>query len=185
MLAVSTSELPDSAAGERPRRRAPWRSAVVWGLSLLLFAGIAYGGWRLLRTPADSSAIACPSASAAVPAVPSVALRVLNGTTRPGLAGSTADLLRQRGFRIVGVGNAARLSGRSQVRYGTRDALAARIASVQLPSAVLVADKKISRRVDIVLGSAFRGLRSPAQVAAATKRAKLPTPRPASSGPCR
>jgi hypothetical protein len=116
--------------------------------------------------------------------VATLPVRVLNGTSHHGLAGQTADVLRQRGFRIAGVGNAARLRGRSQLRYGTRDALAARVTALQVPDAVLVADRTVTRRVDLVLGSAFRRLRTPTEVVAATRRAKLPKPRPASAAPC-
>ncbi|MEP6462107.1 MAG: LytR C-terminal domain-containing protein [Frankiaceae bacterium] len=169
----------------KPPRQLPWRAVAATGISLLIFAGIAVGGWRLMHSPTQRRAVTCPSASPSASTVATLPVRVLNGTSHRGLAGQTADVLRQRGFRIAGVGNAARLRGRSQLRYGTRDALAARVTALQVPDAVLVADRTVTRRVDLVLGGAFRRLRTPTEVLAATKRAKLPRPRPASTAPCR
>lgn len=172
----------EGTVGSRSRRRA----AVGLSVSALLLAGIAYGGWRLLHTPARTPAAICPSATPTVAAtVPTVGVRVLNGTARRGLAGQTASLLRQRGFRIAGVGNGPRVPGRSQIRYGAAEILPARLTALQVPNAVLVADRGVTKRVDIVLGSTFGRLRTPAEVAAAARSARLAAPRPASSVPCR
>lgn len=181
---MSTSEPAGPAGDPAPLRRFPVRAAVATGLALLIFFGIAFGGWRLLHTPAKSKVLACPSASPSVARAPVVVVRVLNGTGRRGLAGRTATVLRQRGLRVSGVGNAARVAGRTQIRYAPVQALQAQLAALQVPGAVLVADKKATKRVDIVLGGTFRRLRTPAEVAAATKAAQLPTPRPASAAPC-
>lgn len=174
-----------SAAGGEPDRRSPWRAAAVAGISLLVLAGIAYGGWRLLQSPAGRNAAVCPSAAPSVATVPAVAVRVLNGTARPRLAGQTAELLRQRGFRIAGVGNAPRVSGRPQLRYGTREAADARITALHVPGAMLVADRRVTNRVDVILGGSFRRLRTPAEAAALTKQANTALLRSASASPCR
>lgn len=183
MLAVSTRGSADLAS-ERSRGRQPARAIAAAGISLALFAGIAYGGWRLLQAPAKRPAAICPTTTPSVGTVPSVPVRVLNGTSRRGLAGSTADLLRRRGFRIAGVGNAARLPGPGQVRYDARYLLPARLTALQVPGSALVADSRVTGRVDLVLGVAFRRLRTPAEITAAAKRARLPSPRPVASGPC-
>ncbi len=181
---MTTSEPVDKATDLGPRRQFPRRAAVAAGLSLLLFLGIAYGGWRLVHSPSKHNAVTCPSVTPSVTRAPAVPVRVLNGTGRRGLAGRTAGVLRQRGFRVAGVGNAARVAGRSEVRYGPQQASAARLVALQVPDARLVPDKKATKRVDIVLGGAFRRLRTPAEVAVATKAANLPSATPASAAPC-
>lgn len=182
---MTTSEpVDDPVADPGPPRQFPVRAAVATALSLLLFLGIAYGGWRLLHSPAKRKAVACPSVTPSVTRAPAVVVRVLNGTGRRGLAGRTASVLRQRGFRVAGVGNAARVAGRSEIRYAPQQALAARRVALQVPGARLVPDKKATKRVDVVLGGAFRRLRTPAEVAVAAKAANLPSPKPASAAPC-
>jgi LytR cell envelope-related transcriptional attenuator len=184
VLAVSILGPPDTRAEGILAARRPTRALAAAGISLLLFAGIAYGGWRLLHSPAGHQAASCASATPAA-ALPEVTVRVLNGTGRRGLARATADVLRQRGFRIAGVGNAARVAGRSQVRYGAGQALPGRLMALQLPSALVIADNRVTNEVDVILGGTFRRLRTPAEVAAATTKAKLTAPRPVASAPCR
>lgn len=181
---MSTPRPPNAGGPDDPAgRRRLIRAITATSISLLIFVSIGYGGWRLLRSTPGPKPVACPSAPPSAATAPTLGVRVLNGTSRSGLAGRTADLLRQRGFRIAGVGNAPRLPGRSQIRYAPREAPSARVTALQLNGALLVADKTVSKRVDIVLGDAFRRLRTPAEVTAASRKAKLPTPRP--TAPCR
>lgn len=152
-------------------------------ISLLLFTGIAYGGWRWLRSPAASTTV-CPSASPKGPA-PKAVVRVLNGTAHRGLARDTAAALSDRGFSIAGVGNGPKVKGVSQVRYGAGQGSQAHLVALQLPRSVLVADGRVKDRVDLVLGGTFSRLRTSAEVAKASKKARLPkVPTPRASPSC-
>lgn len=163
------------AAGPPPglrRRRRYLRSLAVALVSLLLFAGIATVGWQWLHSPA-AGIVPCPSGSPKGRA-PKAVVRVLNGTVHRGLARDTAALLSDRGFSIAGVGNAPRVKGATQVRYGAGQNGSARLVALQVPTSVLVADGRVKNRVDLVLGGTFSRLRTTAEVNAAKKKVKLP-----------
>jgi polyisoprenyl-teichoic acid--peptidoglycan teichoic acid transferase len=58
--------------------------------------------------PAAVEEVAAPTIVIPTPTPEVATVAVLNGTTRAGLAGATADLLREQGFDVVRVGNADR-----------------------------------------------------------------------------
>ncbi len=98
-----------------------------------------------------------------VPTLPPgrVKVQVLNGTTTPGLAGETATALRQRGFRVVDVGNARTHSHQQTlIRYApsakrgaaTVAALAPEAKQKKASAAVASAD------VTLVLGQSWSGV---------------------------
>ncbi len=182
-MSILASEGPD-AGGRRPRRRSvrPYAVAV---LSLGAFAGIAGGGWHLLHSEGAGPSCPGPGRSGRPLNETAVVLRVLNGTSRSGLARETASVLATRGFHIASVGNAsAPIRGRSQVRYPPGATAQARLVATQLPTAALVLDRKVKGHVDLVLGGRFADLRTPAQVAAAKKKAGIRTPRATASASC-
>jgi hypothetical protein len=181
-------------APSRSRRRRP--SGPLLGLlAVVLLAAIAGGGYFLLSSAGDESGKAGSSCPPATPSgrrvraltPPAVHLRVLNGTGRNGLAKTTGSLLRARGFPVDAVGNTTGpVTGAPLVRYGVGGRPAAELVALQLPSAVLVADASVRGRVDLVLGSAFTRLRTPAEVAAATRaRSTRPATSPRPSPSCR
>lgn len=175
-------------APRRNRRRT--RGPVLATLAVLVLLAVAGGGYYLLSTSRAAPPVRpCPTPTVAVrlpPRLPdpgSVHVRVLNGTVRRGLARETASLLRARGFVVNGVGNTPGLvPGAPVVRYGAGGQSAAELVALQLPGALVVFDPSVVERVDLVLGSAFSRLRTPAEVSTAlrsrTLRSAAASPQP-------
>jgi LCP family protein required for cell wall assembly len=113
---------------------------------------------------------ATPAMSAQAPkaANPShVNVQVLNGTTTAGLAGQTATALQQRGFNLVGTGNADNTTHmQSVIQYASAKDLPA----VEALSAVLSGVKTElvpslqPGTLNLVLGSSFKGLKPPSNL---------------------
>lgn len=184
--------------GRRRRRR----NRVLVVLGLLLAAGGA-AAWYVQRpdttTPTTVSTLptcgptpsATPSAARVLPHVvlpppTAVVLSVLNGTNRDLLAKHVADALASQGFHVTGQGNArTAVAGPSQVVYGPGASLKARTAALWvLGSTVVPAPRARPGSVQVVLGSSFTRLATPAEAAAAraghgpTPSATAPAPTP-------
>lgn len=116
-----------------------------------------------------------------LPRPDSVVVNVFNSTQRGGLAGTTAQDLSQRGFRINKVENdplGVSLRGIGEIRYGPNGADNARLLAFYFPGAVLVDDGRSGPRVDISLGRGFEAMEDEALVVAT-----LASPSPSLSGP--
>ena len=188
------------------RRRS--RNRLVLVVGVLLVALGAAAAWYLRKddsgvparlavvptcspTPTPSAAPAAPPRVVALPAPQAVTLSVVNGTTRSLLAKHVADALAAQGFRVTGQGNArVALTGPSQVVYGPGATLQARTAALWVLGATVVPNPRAPRgSVQVVLGSGFTRLATPAEAALA-RRAPAPTPSAAASPsasvlPCR
>jgi hypothetical protein len=148
------------------------------------------------RTTVSASAapIAAPPAAVRLPPPSQVALRLLNGTGRNRLAQLVGNELARRGFRVSGMGNApSALQGASRVTYGAGARPAALLVSAHVLGAVVVPLPSLPPgTVDVVLGSGFVRLRTPAEVAGYVRAlpsgpgaAPAPSPRPAVTAGCR
>ncbi|MCW2674142.1 MAG: cell envelope-related transcriptional attenuator [Frankiales bacterium] len=180
------------------RRR---RNRRVLAVIVLLGLAVAAAGWYLRRddtgTPTTVGTLpsCAPQTSAPAPTTPptqppasrvvlpppsAVMLSVLNGTNRPLLAKHVADQLAAVGFHVTGQGNAhAGVTGASQVVYGPGASLPARrVSSWVLGSQVVPAPRARRGSVQVVLGSSFARLATPAEAAALSRLA--PAPRPSS-----
>ena len=177
-------------------------------LALVLLAGGGALVYALQRddrgVPARVSLPPCPAAPttnpagqtaqpkpAALPEPRQVRVLLLNGTTRNGLGRNIGNQLAARGFVVSGTGNAhALLTGPSQVTYGPGALPAAQLVGMHVFGATLVDAPRTARgTLQLVLGSAFARLRTPAEISSLTTRpapvaAKTvaPAPRP---GGCR
>jgi hypothetical protein len=181
--------------GRQPRR---WPVVV----AVLAVAAIAGGAYALQQrtdgTGPASAPTTCVSASPAVTAAPGpakltavrlpapgqVALRLLNGSGRDGLARSVANELARRGFRVTQTGNAPRaLAGASRVYYGPGGRPAALLVSAHvLGSSVVPVSTAARGAIDVVLGSTFARLRTPAETSAYARQlvtTGIPAPKPA------
>lgn len=193
-------------ARRTPARRPRWLVAVLAAVSMLALFGIGFAAALLLggqnesivvtdsvgseETPgAGSTETAQPepcettlvAPAEVLPRPDSVVVNVYNSTQRGGLAGTTAQELSQRGFRINKVENdplGVSLRGTGEIRYGPKGADNARLLAFYFPGAVLVDDGRSGPRVDISVGRGFEAIEDQGLVAAT-----LASPSPSLSGP--
>jgi hypothetical protein len=127
-------------------------------------------------TPTPTATRARVAPRVVLPPPTAVVLSVLNGTDRSLLAKHVADALAAQGFHITGQANArTSVTGPSQVVYGPGASLKARTVSAWVPgSTVVPAPRARPGSVQVVLGSSFTRLATPAEAAAA-RRGPVPT----------
>ena len=170
-------------------------------LLLLVVAGAT--AWYLHRgdsSPATQTLAPCPTPApttapttspAALPANAQVHVAVLNGTVRQGLAHTVATELQARGFVVVRQDNYPRaVTGPSVVSFppalkGAATVLARNVLGARLAES----PHATSGYVQVVLGSDFRRVATPAEVTAAaaagTGAAVVPAPAPSGTrAPC-
>ena len=163
--------------------------AIIVGMALLFAAG--FGLSRLLNNSSSaggaggSTTEPCVTTTvtpgAGLPKPATVTVNVYNATDRSGLARKTAVEMKARGFVIGKVANdplGKSVVVSAEVRHGPKGLSQARLVSFYVPGSVLVADARADATVDMVLGEAYSGVASPAEVAKA-----LASPSPTSSGP--
>jgi LCP family protein required for cell wall assembly len=98
-----------------------------------------------------------------------IKVRVLNGTTTPGLAQRVGDQLTARGYSVLGIGTSSAKPSQTQLRYGSgADQQAAALAQVA-PGGKPVATQSVTAGVvNLILGADWEGLKG-AQPAAIPK----------------
>jgi hypothetical protein len=138
--------------------------------------------WRVLHRPdstAQSSTPAVvqptkctPGRKPALPGPASVTVVVLNGAGREGLASTVTGQLKTRGFAVGAPANAPALASTGEIRFGTAGRSGATLLSYYLPGAKLVSGSRPDARIDLVLGSKFSALATPAAVTRAEAAAK-------------
>ncbi|MET9722399.1 LytR C-terminal domain-containing protein [Streptomyces zaomyceticus] len=182
----------------RPRRR---RRIVLAAAAAVVVLGAA--GWGTLQLvdvfsgdegkkatagkQADCKPAPKPTAppAAAFPKPAQITVNVYNATPRSGLAKTTADELKKRGFKIGKVGNAPTaydkkvpgtglLLGATTATKGTFPVL-----GTQLKGATTKTDTRGTADVDLIIGTAFKNLApkttADAALVALTKPAPVPT----------
>jgi hypothetical protein len=167
----------------RRRRRWPRVLAVLIVIALIGSAGVAAWWWFTQRdeksataNPGGTCVTPTPTVAKKLPRPQDVRVAVFNGTDEVGLASSTAEALRQRGFDVVDVGDTRKPVGRgtAQVRYSP-DALASAVVLASFfPNSHLFAnDKSPGKTVHVWLGPNFDAV-----VASARANTKDVTPPP-------
>lgn len=167
----------DDRVARRARRRRI-RHGVVLGLLLVVVAGAALfaqaviEGRIALSEPGGTS----PSAEAGCPAGPfsyqpatTVTVNVFNSTATPGLAGTAAEGLSQRGFSVGTVGNTSlnREGMTALILSGPAGQQSAYTLQQHIPDTEYMADERTDASVDVILGSGFQSLAPAAQAEAA------------------
>ncbi len=158
------------------RRHKRERQAVIFGAVLAGLAAVGLGAAAVwtggMDAPFDRAFTTIePSPSADVnapPCVPegtlpvpygNVTVHIYNATSRPGLAGSAADLLGQRGFEIGTTGNfAIKLRGVGRIEFGSQGIAAAYTLAAHIPEIELVYDARTDDVIDLALGGRFEEL---------------------------
>ncbi|UWE13428.1 LytR C-terminal domain-containing protein [Actinacidiphila bryophytorum] len=118
----------------------------------------------------------------ALPQPAGVTMNVYNATVRGGLAKSTADELARRGFKVKTFGNAPapydkKVTQSALIVAGPAAEAAAREAGTQVAgSTVKIDTTRKDKTVDLMIGTAFSSLASPADAAKARIVAANPPP---------
>lgn len=164
--------------------------AAGWGT--LQLVDVFSGGGEKTTTAAGKQAdckpapkpTASPAAAAALPKPAQITVNVYNATPRSGLAKSTADELKKRGFAIGKVGNAPAaydkkvpgtglLLGSPGAAKGTFS-----VVGTQLKGATTKVDARTTADVDLIIGTAFKTLDPKAAADAALAALNKPKPVP-------
>ncbi|MFE9360134.1 LytR C-terminal domain-containing protein [Streptomyces olivaceoviridis] len=187
-----------------PRMRPPRRRGRLVAVAVASATALGLIGWGTLQLvdvftgggdkyTATGATKDCRTKTAAAPAARvhalprpgQITVNVYNATKRTGLAKTTADELRKRGFKIGDVGNASKQYDKKVKGAGILLGSAAardtslRVLGTQLDGAQLRADSRRTAALDLVIGDAFKGLAK--QRAADQALAKLSEPAPTAS----
>ncbi|MDP9117749.1 MAG: LytR C-terminal domain-containing protein [Actinomycetota bacterium] len=152
------------------RRRRPL-PALICLLALTLLTALVW--WRVLhRSDAPVAAkptCAAPTSAPALPKPATVALTVLNATTRHGIAKATAATLTTDGFKINSFSNdTAKVPGIAEIRFTPDEQGAATLLEYYFPGATQVPlTGSVDSRLVVSLGNAFQAVAAPAAVQAA------------------
>ncbi|MFF3848659.1 LytR C-terminal domain-containing protein [Streptomyces sp. NPDC002328] len=191
-----------------PRMRPPRRRGRLVVVVVACGAVLGVGGWGTLQLidvftgsggsdSASGSGTGCttksspvakssplPSAApAALPAPAQITVNVFNATTRGGLAKTTADELKKRGFKIGQVGNASKEYDKKVPGTGVLLGPAASLNSslpvlaTQLTTAERRTDAaRTGPTIDLILGNGFKTLTTPAEATRALTALTAPQP---------
>lgn len=111
-----------------------------------------------------------------------IKINVLNGTQQAGLAGQVAEDLRNRGFTVVDVKNAAHsYDGTALLTYGPKEVAAAAVVNSYFVGLADTTGFDIKRNddvIDVTIGSAYRQLGSKTDVNQAQAAIGNPSPPP-------
>lgn len=169
--------------------------ALVALLALLLLTGLVW--WRVIGRSGGSAGArptcaSSPAPAVRLPATRSVAVQVLNSTTRVGIAAKARAALQAAGFLVPAPArndnkiNTNKISVVAQIRFGPKGRAQATLVHYYFPGATLVQTTTTSSAVVVSLGKAYRQVATPAAVAKALKAAHAVsgTPAPAATAAC-
>ncbi len=138
--------------------------------------------------PSPSGSGASDTAALRLPKPSAMTVNVYNATDRAGLAKTTADALKKRGFRIGKIGNAPtpynnKLKGAAVLVGGPKEEAALKVLGTELAAGTAKTDPKRSGTdVDLIIGSAFSTLDPLQNVTHALLALREPAPTPSGSG---
>lgn len=133
-------------------------------------------------TPAAKPSPTPTGRPAPLPQPAGVTMNVYNATPKGGLAKSTADELAKRGFKVSKFGNAPdpydkKVTQTALIVAGPAGEAAAREAGTQVAgSTVKIDPKRTGKTVDLMIGTGFTALSTPADAAKARVAAAHPAP---------
>ncbi|MFD6166707.1 LytR C-terminal domain-containing protein [Oerskovia sp. NPDC060287] len=177
---MTTQPGPDHSRTVR-RRRMHERQAVIFGLlvAFLVITGIGAlavytgavdapfnKGFTTIQVDgelADVKSPCLPEGTLPV-AYADVQVRVFNGTGKGGLGAANQEILTNRGFTVVLLGDLEDTAGKNitqdatQISYGLAGVAQAYTLAAHYPSPILVLDDRADATVDVVLGKNFENL---------------------------
>jgi hypothetical protein len=160
------------------RRHRRERQVLVFGIIFIGLAAISFIALNVYRgnitgpfnasfvTPQSDFTseieLACPPSGSMPLEAEQVAVRVLNGTDRQGIASNTLADLEGRGFVPLGATNWNRdYDETARIMFGESGIQKAYTLALQFPDSELVLDTRDNATVDVVLGDAFTSLVDP------------------------
>ena len=153
------------------------------------------GGHRAAAGRCPSPAVGANAADTTPVRLPkpfAVTVNVYNATNRPGLAKSTADELKKRGFTIGRIGNAPaafnnKLKGTAVLLGGPQAQGALKVLGTQLAAGSPLTDPKRTSgsNVDLIIGPAFGALDPLQNADHALTALQHPEPAPGGKADCR
>ena len=167
--------------GFRQKRFERRRRLILLGVGVLGIFAVGYGAGFATHsltssTPEGQTPVACVTLAVipadVVPKPSEVKITVLNGSARVGMAGITADVLKDRGFKIASVGNfeGDSVKDPAEIHYGPKGVLIARLLSAYVPDAYLVEDSRDNKSVEIIIGQGFDRILNKEQAARELQR---------------
>ncbi|MFG2890172.1 LytR C-terminal domain-containing protein [Streptomyces sp. NPDC048248] len=131
-----------------------------------------------------------PAAVGPLPKPAVLTVNVFNATPRSGLAKSTADELKKRGFKIGKVGNAPaaydkKIKG-TAILLGPKSAVDGplKVLATQLAGAELKTDDRKGTELDLLIGDGFKELAKPQEAEKSLALLTQPSPRPSTADKC-
>ncbi|MFF8384015.1 LytR C-terminal domain-containing protein [Streptomyces kanasensis] len=191
-----------------PRMRRPRRRGRIVATGIAATAALGLAGWGTLQlidvfgggsgdtarptTAGPACVTASPSPAAVVATFPKpadITVNVYNATPRSGLAKTTADELKKRGFAIGKVGNAPvtydkKVPG-AGILLGAPGAAkgAFPVLGTHLKGATTRTDARATADVDLIIGTGFRTLAAPQDATAAMTALLHPAPKTSTCAP--
>lgn len=174
-MTVTATGSPQGTRRQVVRRHRRERQVLIFGIILIVMAAVVFISMGVYKgtiqgpfneafvTPeaefTSDVTLVCPPPNT-LPLEPTeVAVRVLNGTDTPGLAGNTLEDLTGRGFVGLGATNWSRAyPGVARIMFGETGLQKAYTLALYFPTAELVLDTRPNATVDVVLGKQFDGL---------------------------
>jgi len=175
---VTVAGAPQATRRKAVRRHRRERQVLVFGILMIaisLVAFVALGVYRgevkgpfsapFVTPQADFTSditLVCPPPDANPLKTSEVAVRVMNGTERAGIAGATLEVLEGRGFVPLGATNWTRqYADVARIMFGAEGVLKAYTLARQFPESELVLDDRENATVDVVLGERYETLVEP------------------------
>lgn len=167
------------------------RALRTWGTPItliLLLALLGYGAWwgwtSLTRPPAPVVPDPCVSQSMETLKSTQVSVRVFNGGGKTGLAGSTAAVLRTKGFKVPVVDNTTEVITTTVVVGSKADDPQVQLVQGFFPASAVRGDGRVDSTIDVLVGSEFGGIEENAATEIAVPGGQVclpatPTPTPA------
>lgn len=142
----------------RSRRR---RAAITLGVVVALLLGAFWYAYSYVRGATGSTPTPSATCTTAPPAATAVTVNVYNGTSRSGLAATTAEQVKKRGFTVAKVANdplKRSPKGTAEIRFGKSGAKQAAQVAALVAGSTKVQDSRKNATVDLVLGAKFTSL---------------------------
>jgi hypothetical protein len=147
-----------ASARARARRR---RALITLLVVVLILFGAFWFAYSYWKKPPAPSAGSTPTCQIVKTVAKPVKINVYNATTRTGLAASTAEALKLRGYVIGTVANdplKKSIKASAEIRYGKAGVTVAGPVLGLVARPTKVVDKRKDTSVDFVLGNGFKAL---------------------------